>query len=132
MKGIYDELEQKLRVYAVLRKELYMRKMEIEFKPREVQNPTKVQTSIGNTDPVGSLVSDWLIDPEILRLDREKKIIDNFLDDLDDTPRKILEFRYMKDRKYSWNEIGEKVYRDPSHCQDIRKKALDQLAHRLG
>lgn len=132
MKGIYDELEQKLRLHAVVRKEIYKRKLEIQYQPKEVSNPTRVQTSTGNSDPVGRLVADWLIDPEITRLSRETDIIEKFLNELDDTPRKVLEFRYMKDRKYSWKEIGEKLTYAPSHCQDMRKKALDQLAHRLG
>ena len=131
MKGIYDELEQKLRLHGSVKREIKLRKLDLQYPELAEGNPTKVQTSIGNSDPVGRLILKWESDKELIDLRRRYDTIEKFLNQLDETPRIILTMRYMSRNKHSWKDIADRVGYVPSHCQDIRKQALDQLANML-
>lgn len=131
MKGVYDELEQKLRLHGSVKREIRMRKLDLEYPEIHEGNPTKVQTSTGNSDPVGQLILKWESDKELIALRRRFDTIEKFLRQLDETPRIILNMRYMSREKYSWRDIANRVGYVPSHCQDIRKQSLDQLADML-
>jgi len=132
LKGIYDELEQKLRLHGSVKREIRLRKLEIQYPELEEGNATKVQTSTGNSDPVGRLIEKWETDKELIVLRRRFDTIEKFLRELDETPRIILTMRYMSREKHSWKDIAKRVGYTPSHCHDIRKKALDRLANMLG
>lgn len=131
MKGIYDKLEQKLRLHGSVKREIRLRKLDMQYPELEEGNPTRVQTSIGNSDPVGRLVEKWESDKELIHLRRQYDTIEKFLSELDETPRIILTMRYMSRDKHTWNDIAKRVGYAPSHCQDKRKQALDTLANML-
>lgn len=131
MKGIYDDLEQKLRLHGSVKREIRLRKLDIQYPELEEGNPTKVQTSTGNSDPVGRLIEKWESDKELIDLRRRFDTIEKFLNELDETPRIILTMRYMSREKQSWRSISKRVGYTSSHCHDIRKKSLDRLADML-
>lgn len=131
MKGIYDELEQKLRLHGSVKREIRMRKLDLEYPEIHEGNPTKVQTSIGNSDPVGQLILKWESDKELIALRRRFDTIEKFLRQLDETPRIILTMRYMSRKKHSWLDISKRVAYSEGHCREIRKESLDKLADML-
>lgn len=131
MKGIYDSLEQKLRAHALLKKEIYNRKLELEFPESYDDNTTPVQTSNGNSDPTGKLVEKWEMDEELITLKRRYATIQKFLTDIDTSHKIILEMRYMSREVHSWEVIAKRVGYASSSCRRIRKECLDKLADRL-
>ena len=132
MKGIYDKLEQKLRDHALLKKEITLRQLELEFPISFDGNTTAVQTSKGNSDPVGRLVEKWEMDGDLITLKRRYATVEKFLNELDESHRVILEMRYMSRKVHSWEVIALRVGYTPGHCRDVRKKCLDKLANMLG
>ncbi|TLQ07579.1 DUF722 domain-containing protein [Marinilactibacillus psychrotolerans] len=132
MKGIYDKLEQKLRDHALLKKEITNRKLELEFAKVADGNTTAVQTSNGNSDPVGRLVEKWEMDGDLITMKRRYATIDKFMKEIDESHKIILQMRYMSKRPQSWDVIALRVGYTENHCIRVRKQLLDQLADRLG
>lgn len=54
--------------------------------------------------------------------------IDNALNELSDTERKILELRYLDGEKHTWKEIGKIVSYSSDYC---RKELLDKVLKSL-
>lgn len=131
MKGRYDELEQKLREYALLKKEIKNRKLELQFPDSFDDNTTAVQTSKGQSNPTANLVEKWEMDEELIVLKRRYATIQKFINEIDESHRIILEMRYMSRVVHSWEVIALRVGYAPGHCRRIRKQSLDELMNRL-
>lgn len=131
MKGIYDELEQKLRAHALLKKQIQNRKLELEFPETYDSNTTAVQTSNSNSDPTGILVEKWEMDEELIILKRRYATIQKFLNDIDSSHKIILEMRYMSREVHSWEVIAKRVGYSQGSCRRIRKQCLDELGNYL-
>lgn len=131
MKGIYDKLEQKLRDHALLKKEIRLRQLEIEFPITFDGNTTAVQTSKGNSDPVGRLVEKWEMDGDLITLKRRYATVEKFLNELDESHRNIIKMRYMSREVASWATIADRVGYSEGTCRRIRKESLDKLGNYL-
>ncbi|MFL2118570.1 DUF722 domain-containing protein [Marinilactibacillus psychrotolerans] len=131
MKGIYDKLEQKLRDHALLKKEITNRKLELEFAKVADGNTTAVQTSNGNSDPVGRLVEKWEMDGDLITMKRRYATIDKFMKEIDESHRNIIKMRYMSREVVSWATIANRVGYSEGTCRRIRKESLDKLANCL-
>lgn len=62
------------------------------------------------------------------RLEECVNSIDNALNELSDTERKIVELRYLEGKKYTWNDISSIVGYSSDYC---RKEILDKTLNIL-
>jgi len=54
--------------------------------------------------------------------------IDNALNELSNTERRIVELRYLEGKKYTWKEIGNIVVYSSDYC---RKEMLDRILFKI-
>lgn len=62
------------------------------------------------------------------RLEECINSIDNALNKLNDTERKIVELRYLEGKKHTWREIGNMVGYSSDYC---RKEILDKVLKKI-
>lgn len=104
---------------------------QIEEVNQEIINYNQLIRSAGDSsnksvekivDTYAVKIAEW--ENKLEELFRQKDEVENILDNLNFTERKIIELRYIKGLK--WNQVAEQVNYSEKHCRRIGNKVFER------
>lgn len=123
-----DELEMILKEYfrGELAERITNRRLELAYPPRQNDEQTIKTSNSSPGSPTERFVLELIMDRELERLERRRKCIKKFLDQLDEVDKKILIYRYKC--QFTWVKIAQLTHCSKRTCTRKRRVLLDDLA----
>lgn len=139
-KNIYRLTEEVLINYNSIKTEIKNIELDIEEIQSEYEGISGVsfEERTSKTNKFNSSVENEILKKEklIKKLKREKESkirlitkIDNSLEVLDETERKIIEYRLVKG--YSWIKVSTLLNINNDYCGKIKKKAINKISNKI-
>jgi len=132
-KGTYSFIEQTLLDYNEIDKHIKKRVEELTY-PVSVPDDNIGGSSSGRlSNPTERLAVTIMDDILISNLKHTKAIVDEVLDGLEPSARKVIQLYYIdRPRKYTWNGIAGVTHFSEKQCRNIRNVVFEKIAKKLG
>ena len=125
-------IEQLLKDYPTLEKEIKTRRAELIHDRRKYDDLNANRRSNRHSDPTQAIVITLDQDAYLTALERTYNVIKGVIEELPEDEKEVIRRRYFKAQSELWDKIALETYYSVKSCYKIRDDVCKKIAIQLG